>query len=90
MRQLLAGTGDPSESELDVWARLQAALGKRPVKLVGGKAEANTALGFVAGRVSEKDYAMVDALGRVAKELGSTIPRVALAWVQARAAMDVA
>lgn len=45
---LLAGTGEPPESDLDVWARLQAALSKRPVKVAAGKAAPETALGFVA------------------------------------------
>jgi aryl-alcohol dehydrogenase-like predicted oxidoreductase len=39
---------------------------------------------MVARRVSEKDYAIVDVLGRIARELGTTVPRVALAWVRSR------
>lgn len=39
---------------------------------------------FVAGRIADRDYDIVDALGRVAAELGTTVPRVALAWVRAR------
>jgi len=38
-----------------------------------------------AGRaLGEKAYAIVDALAAIAKELDSTVSRVALAWVQAR------
>jgi len=40
---------------------------------------------FVAGQLKEKDYLIVDALARIAKELGSSVPRVALAWVRSRA-----
>jgi aryl-alcohol dehydrogenase-like predicted oxidoreductase len=35
-------------------------------------------------RVIEKDYEIVDLLTRIAKELGTTVPRVALAWVRSR------
>jgi aryl-alcohol dehydrogenase-like predicted oxidoreductase len=38
----------------------------------------------IAARLTEKHYGIVDVLGRIAGELGTTIPRVALAWVQAR------
>jgi aryl-alcohol dehydrogenase-like predicted oxidoreductase len=48
-------------------------------KVTGGRAA------FVVGRVSEKDYEIVEALTRIAKELGTTVPRVALAWVRSRA-----
>jgi aryl-alcohol dehydrogenase-like predicted oxidoreductase len=48
-------------------------------KVTGGRAA------FVAGQVSEKDYAIVEVLARTAKELGTTVPRVALAWVRSRA-----
>jgi aryl-alcohol dehydrogenase-like predicted oxidoreductase len=36
------------------------------------------------GEMSEKQYAIIDAAAKVAAELGSTVPRVALAWVQGR------
>ena len=39
---------------------------------------------MVAGRVSEKDYAIVEVLTRIAKELDTTLPRVALAWVRSQ------
>lgn len=39
---------------------------------------------MVAGRVTEKDYAIVDVLTQHARELDSTVARVALAWVRAR------
>ncbi|AKF79296.1 Predicted oxidoreductase [Myxococcus fulvus] len=39
---------------------------------------------FVESYLNEKTYALVDALGVIAKEQGSTIARVALAWVQAQ------
>jgi aryl-alcohol dehydrogenase-like predicted oxidoreductase len=44
-------------------------------KVTGGRAA------MVAGRLKEKDYAIVDVLTRVAKELNTTVPRAALAWV---------
>lgn len=37
-----------------------------------------------AVRVSEKDYDIVDVLAKTAKELDTSIPRVALAWLSAR------
>lgn len=39
---------------------------------------------FVAGRLSERDYDTVEVLTRVAKEVDSTVPRVALAWLCAQ------
>jgi hypothetical protein len=51
LNQLLtpAGAGEAApETELDVWARLVTALGKRPTRVVIGKAEPNTALGFAS------------------------------------------
>jgi aryl-alcohol dehydrogenase-like predicted oxidoreductase len=48
-------------------------------KVTGGRAA------FVAGRVGDKEYAIVEALARIAKELDTTVPRVALAWVRGRA-----
>jgi aryl-alcohol dehydrogenase-like predicted oxidoreductase len=48
-------------------------------KVTGGRAA------MVVGRVSEKDYEIVEALTRIAKELGTTVPRVALAWVRSQA-----
>ncbi len=47
-------------------------------KVTGGRAA------FVAGRLSEKDYDIVELLTRIAKEQETTVPRVALAWVRAR------
>ena len=47
-------------------------------KVTGGRAA------MVAGRVKEKDYEIVDALARVAEEIGTTVPRVALSWVCSR------
>lgn len=47
-------------------------------KVTGGRA------GMVAGRVSEKDYAIVEVLARIANELDTTVPRVALAWVRSQ------
>jgi aryl-alcohol dehydrogenase-like predicted oxidoreductase len=40
---------------------------------------------FVAGRLTAKDYDVVEVLDRIAKAQGTTIPRVALAWVKAQA-----
>ena len=51
LNQLLspAGAGEAApEADLDVWARLITALGKRPTRVVIGKADPNTALGFTA------------------------------------------
>ena len=45
-------------------------------KLTGGRAA------MVVGRVNEKDHAIVEDLARIAKELDTTVPRVALAWVR--------
>lgn len=39
---------------------------------------------MVAARVTEKDYAIVDELTRIAKELDTTVARVALAWLRMR------
>ncbi|WP_342380412.1 aldo/keto reductase [Myxococcus stipitatus] len=39
---------------------------------------------FVQSALSEKTYAVVDALEVIAKEQGTTVARVALAWVQAQ------
>ncbi len=36
---------------------------------------------MVVGRLKEKDYEIVDVLTRVARELNTTVPRAALAWV---------
>lgn len=47
-------------------------------KVTGGRAA------FVAPRVGERDHDIVDVLGRLADELGTTIPRVALAWLRSR------
>jgi aryl-alcohol dehydrogenase-like predicted oxidoreductase len=47
-------------------------------KVTGGRAA------MVAGRVGEKDYQIVEVLVGIAKELGSTVPRVALAWVRSQ------
>jgi aryl-alcohol dehydrogenase-like predicted oxidoreductase len=47
-------------------------------KVTGGRAA------FVAGRVVEKDYAIVEVLTRIARELDTTVPRVALAWVRSQ------
>jgi aryl-alcohol dehydrogenase-like predicted oxidoreductase len=44
-------------------------------RVTGGRAA------MIVGRVKEKDYEIVDVLARLAKELGTTVPRVALAWV---------
>lgn len=43
---------------------------------------------WAAGFLDEKSYAVVDELERIAKELGTTVARVALAWVQARPAVS--
>lgn len=47
-----------------------------------GKAE--TARGWLNGKLDEKTYALIDELARVAKEADSTPARVALAWVLGR------
>ena len=47
-------------------------------KVTGGRAA------MVAGRLKEKDYEIVDVLTRVAKELATTVPRAALAWVHSQ------
>jgi aryl-alcohol dehydrogenase-like predicted oxidoreductase len=47
-------------------------------KVTGGRAA------MVAGRVKEKDYDIVEVLARIARELGTTVPRVALAWVRSQ------
>ena len=39
---------------------------------------------WAAGFLDEKSYAVIDALQAIAKELDTTVARVALAWVQAR------
>ncbi|MEI9941080.1 MAG: aldo/keto reductase [Pseudomonadota bacterium] len=47
-------------------------------RVTGGRAA------MVAGRVNEKDYEIVEVLARIAKELGTSVPRVALAWVRSQ------
>ncbi len=47
-------------------------------KVTGGRAA------FVANRLDEKIYAIVDVLTGIAQELGTTVPRVALAWVRSQ------
>src|SRR5581483_9138838 len=39
---------------------------------------------FLQAVLGERTYGIVEALAKVAKELDTTIPRVALAWVQNR------
>jgi diketogulonate reductase-like aldo/keto reductase len=39
---------------------------------------------WVAGALDEKTYTLIDELERTAKELDTTVARVALAWVQSR------
>lgn len=39
---------------------------------------------FVAGRLSARDYDTVEVLERIAKQVDSTVPRVALAWLSAQ------
>ena len=43
---------------------------------------------WAAGYLDEKSYAVIDDLGRIARELDTTVARVALAWVQARPAVS--
>ncbi len=43
---------------------------------------------WAAGYLDEKSYAVIDELGRIARELDTTVARVALAWVQARPAVS--
>lgn len=43
---------------------------------------------FVRGLLDERTFAITDVLARVAKELDSTLPRVALAWVRSRDGVD--
>lgn len=43
---------------------------------------------MVSGRVSDKDYEVVAVLANIAKELGATVPRVALAWVRSQPGVD--
>lgn len=47
-------------------------------RVTGGRAT------MIAGRVKEKDHEIVDVLARLAKDLGTTVPRVALAWVRSQ------
>lgn len=49
-----------------------------------GKTEANRGQ-WVTNALSEKAYTIVDELARVAKEMGTSPSRVALAWVQSKA-----
>jgi aryl-alcohol dehydrogenase-like predicted oxidoreductase len=48
-----------------------------------GKVKADRGM-WVESNLGEKAYSVVDALQKVAKEQGSTVARVALAWVQSR------
>ncbi|WP_437484510.1 aldo/keto reductase [Sorangium sp. So ce1014] len=43
---------------------------------------------WAAGFLDEKSYVVIDELERIAKELDTTVARVALAWVQARPAVS--
>jgi aryl-alcohol dehydrogenase-like predicted oxidoreductase len=47
-------------------------------KVTGGRSS------FVANRLQPKDYEIADVLARIAKELDTTVPRVALSWVRSR------
>ena len=47
-------------------------------KVTGGRAA------FVAGRLTESDYEIVAVLARIAKELSTTVPRVALSWLRSQ------
>lgn len=47
-------------------------------KVTGGRTA------FVAGRLTEKLYDVVEVLTRIADELDTTVPRVALAWVRSQ------
>jgi aryl-alcohol dehydrogenase-like predicted oxidoreductase len=47
-------------------------------KVTGGRSA------MVSGRVQAKDYDIVDVLTRIAKEVDTTVPRVALAWVRSQ------
>ncbi len=51
-------------------------------KVTGGRAP------MVVGRLTEKDYAVVDVLTRLSKELDTSVARVALAWLRARAGVS--
>jgi aryl-alcohol dehydrogenase-like predicted oxidoreductase len=65
------------------WSPLKmGALSGKYTRANGQKMQGHRAA-FV-GEMSEKQYAIIDAAAKVAAELGSTVPRVALAWVQGR------
>lgn len=70
------------------WAPLAAGrISAKYTRANGAKAEGGRAQ-LMGPRVTEKHLEIVDALTHIAQELNTTIPRVALAWVQNRPGGD--
>ncbi|QSQ26412.1 aldo/keto reductase [Pyxidicoccus parkwayensis] len=66
------------------WSPLKSgALSGKYTRANAGQTKADRGF-FVDSFLGEKTYALVDALGDIAREHGSTVARVALAWVQAQ------
>ena len=70
------------------WSPLASgALSGKYTRKNAGTAQSNRNA-FMSGYLGEKTYAIVDEMERIAKELDTTVARVALAWVQARPAVS--
>ncbi|NOK05856.1 MULTISPECIES: aldo/keto reductase [Myxococcus] len=66
------------------WSPLKSgALSGKYTRANAGQQKADRSA-FLDQVLNEKTYALVDALGAIAREHGSTVARVALAWVQAQ------
>ncbi len=67
------------------WSPLKSGILSGKYTRTGPKPEGRQ---WAAGFLDDKSYTVVDELQRIARELDSTVARVALAWVQARPAVS--
>ena len=87
MQRTVEGELIPMAQELGLgvlpWSPLKmGALSGKYTRANGVKMEGHR--GAFVGTLTEKDYDIIDELGRVASELGVDVPTAALAWVQGR------
>lgn len=67
------------------WSPLKSgALSGKYTRANAGQQQQGGRSAFLSQALNEKTYALVDALEAIAREHGSTVARVALAWVQAQ------
>jgi len=87
LERTVEGELTPMAEELGLgvtpWSPLKSGIlsGKYTRKNAGAKPEGRA---WAAGFLDEKSYVVIDELERIARELDTTVARVALAWVQAR------